>query len=69
MTTPEVCHIPNIGERGRRRRRVGGYVWLAIALALAASFLMRGVAPAVYALLALPFTMWALGVLQAREKT
>ena len=62
-------HIENIGERGARRRRRGGFVWLAIGIVAWVTLLVRHV-PANWAfLLVVPFTLAAVGFLQAREKT
>lgn len=62
-------HIANIGERGARRRALGGIVWLA-AGAVAAVALVATHAPRPYRLaLVVPFTLAAMGWLQAREKT
>ena len=62
-------HIANIGERGARRRRRGGMVWLAIG-AIAWVVLLVRHAPASWSLLlVVPFTLAAVGWLQAHEKT
>jgi len=62
-------HIPNIGESGARRRALGGIVWLVVA-AVATVALVVTHAPRPFRLgLFVPFTLAALGWLQAREKT
>lgn len=62
-------HIPNIGPPGARRRRIGGYVWGAVA-AGALIVLLREHAPRwPRVCLVLPIALAALGFLQAREKT
>jgi hypothetical protein len=61
--------VANIGPRGVRRRRIGGVVWLVIGVAAAGWMVARVVPGAAYVLLAIPFTMAALGFLQARERT
>ena len=70
MTSPaRPGRIANIVARGERRRRLSGIFWLLVAIAGASFLLMRDVPAWWYLLLALPFTMAALGVVQAREKT
>jgi hypothetical protein len=62
-------HVDNIGERGARRRRRGGWIWAAVAV-LVAIVLMTTHAPRSSRLvLAVPVALAALGFLQAREKT
>lgn len=62
-------HIANIGERGARRRARGGIVWLVVGL-VATVALVATHAPRLYRLaVVVPFTLAALGWLQAREKT
>ena len=62
-------HVANIDDRGRRRRLIGGVVWLGIAtVATAVSSSLRA-RDAWYALLVVPFTLAALGYFQARERT
>ena len=62
-------HIDNIGERGARRRRLSGVVWLVIALAGWILIVVRRL-PSTWAFaLVVPFTLAAVGWLQAREKT
>lgn len=67
MTPPATCDIQNIGPRGRRRRAVSGVVWLLAGLALAAPISHASLPW--HLVLLVPFTMGALGLLQAREKT
>jgi hypothetical protein len=69
VTSPATPHVANIGESGQQRRRLGGYVWLLVGIAMSAWFLARGVSLWWYLLLVLPFTLAAVGVLQAKEKT
>lgn len=62
-------HVENIGPRGARRRLIGGAVWLVAGIVAAGWMLARGTGGARYLLLAGPFTLAALGWLQARERT
>jgi hypothetical protein len=61
--------IPNIGSRGRRKRLIGGSVWLAVGVMAVAVMCLRRASPAAGAILFLPFTFAALGYFQAREHT
>ena len=62
-------HVANINERGRRRRLIGGVVWL-VGASVAAAVLKSVHAPdGWYALLVVPFSAAALGYFQARERT
>jgi hypothetical protein len=62
-------HVENIVDRGARRRRAGGVVWLAIAVA-AEVILVWLDAPRLWRLaLVLPFGLAAVGFLQAHERT
>jgi fatty acid desaturase len=62
-------HVANIGERGARRRWLGGFVWLGLAIVALAVMLALG-APRPYRLvLLLPFGAAATGFLQSHEKT
>lgn len=61
--------IPNIGERGRRRRRIGAAVLLGIGVATGIVMAILHEPPASGAILFLPFTLAALGYFQARERT
>jgi len=61
--------IPNIGERGRRRRRIGGAVFLVVGVAAAVALAILDAPAASAAILFIPFTLAALGYFQARERT
>lgn len=61
--------VANIDARGRRRRLIGGAVWLVVAAAATATLVALRAADAWYALLVVPFTLAALGWFQARERT
>lgn len=61
--------LANIGNRGRRRRLIGGVVWLVIGTIATAMLRARNAPGAWYALLVIPFTLAALGYFQAREST
>ena len=62
-------HVANIDDRGRRRRLIGGVVWLGIAtVATVVSSSLRA-RDGWNALLVVPFTLAALGYFQARERT
>ena len=61
--------VANIGERGARRRRLGGVVWLGVGIGLLVSFVMRGEPRTWRLVLFVPFALAAAGFLQAREKT
>jgi hypothetical protein len=59
----------NIGPIEQRKRAVGGFVGLVIAIAVLIALRAWGV-PALWRLLAFPFFLvGAIGLLQAREKT
>ncbi|HET9729459.1 MAG TPA: hypothetical protein VF785_14600 [Gemmatimonadaceae bacterium] len=62
-------HIANIGERGARRRRRGGIMWLVVSVAAFALMLVMGAPREARLLLAIPFGLAATGFLQARQKT
>lgn len=65
MTTP----VGNIGERGCRRRRSSGYVWLAVAaVGVIVNMWTNGSRTALLAL-SIPIWLSALGFLQAKERT
>lgn len=68
MTGAPAC-VPNITERGRRRRLRGGIAWLVIGVAAAAGLFVARVGPPAFIILIIPFTMGTLGWLQARAKT
>lgn len=61
--------VPNIGARGRRRRALGGLVWLVLGLAAVVVLHLRHSGSLAYLPLVIPFTLAALGWFQAREKT
>jgi len=61
--------VANIDARGRRRRLVGGAVWLIVAAAATATLVALRARDGWYALLVVPFTLAALGWFQARERT
>lgn len=60
---------PNIADRGAIRRRRGGILWYIIGAVAAAVLLARGAAPTTLLFLAIPFSLGALGLMQARERT
>jgi hypothetical protein len=64
-----MAHIANIDERGRRRRLIGGAVWLVIATIATVVLNARHARDGWYLLLIVPFTLAALGYFQARERT
>ena len=66
---PNESRVQNIDARGRRRRLVGGVAWFSIALAAAIGLIILHARQGWYALLAVPFTMAALGYFQAHERT
>jgi hypothetical protein len=61
--------IPNIGERGRRRRQLGGAVFLVVGIAAAVAMTILHEPPSSAIILFIPFTLAALGFFQARERT
>jgi len=61
--------VANIDARGRRRRLVGGVVWLIIAVAATVTLVALRARDGWYALLVVPFMLAALGWFQARERT
>ena len=61
--------VANIDAQGRRRRLVGGVVWLVVATAGTAALVALRAREGWYALLVVPFTLAALGWFQARERT
>ena len=65
----EMNHVANIDDRGRRRRLIGGVVWLGIATVATAVLSSLRARDGWYALLVVPFTLAALGYFQARERT
>jgi hypothetical protein len=69
MPNDATGQVANIDARGRRRRLVGGVVWLVIATAATAALVALRARQGWYALLVVPFTLAALGWFQARERT
>jgi hypothetical protein len=61
--------VTNIGWTGRRRRYILGAVALAVGLALAAGLVLGGAPLGARFLVFLPFTVAALGLLQAHGHT
>ena len=61
--------VGNIGARGCRRRRTGGYVWAGITLIALAVMAVMDVSRTLLLLLAFPIAFAAFGFLQAREQT
>jgi uncharacterized membrane protein HdeD (DUF308 family) len=62
-------HVDNIGERGARHRRRGGWMWAAVAVLVAIVLATTHASRPTRLLLALPVGLAAVGFLQAREKT
>ncbi len=62
-------HVANIGERGASRRRLGGVVWLVVALGGLAWLVGAGAPRDLRLALFIPLGMSAAGFLQARERT
>ncbi|MDB4877235.1 MAG: hypothetical protein JWM41_3681 [Gemmatimonadetes bacterium] len=69
MSERRAGNIANIGEGGARRRRLGGFVWLGLAVAALIVMVAVGVPRPYRLVLLLPFGAAAAGFLQAREKT
>lgn len=69
MPNDSPARVANIDARGRRRRLVGGVVWLAVAAAATAALIALRARDGWSALLVVPFTLAALGWFQARERT
>ena len=67
MSRPE--HVANIGDRGARRRRMSGVVWLLVTIGLLIALLVFGASRWTRLAIALPAGMAAIGFLQARERT
>jgi hypothetical protein len=64
-----MSRVANITDRGRRRRLMGGIVWLGVATLATVALGTLHAADRWYPLLVLPFTAAALGYFQARERT
>jgi len=64
----EEC-VPNIGLRGRRRRRRNGVSWLLLSLALALVVVRGGLPEWFLAVVWVTAFMAGLGFFQAKEKT
>ncbi|HTI65252.1 MAG TPA: hypothetical protein VL524_17120 [Gemmatimonadaceae bacterium] len=67
MTSRE--HVSNIGDRGARRRRASGVVWLIVAIALFVVLLLAGAPRWARLAVGIPVGLAAIGFLQARERT
>jgi hypothetical protein len=65
----ERAHVANIGDRGVRRRRLGGYVWTAVAAAGLIAFLITCAPRSLRLALFVPLFLASLGFQQARERT
>ena len=65
----DVGCIPNIGQRGRRRRQMGGAVFLVVGIVAAIAMATLHEPPSSAFILFVPFTLAALGYFQARERT
>jgi hypothetical protein len=61
--------VANITDRGRRRRLLGGVVWLGVATLASVALSVLRARDGWYALLVVPFIAAALGYFQARERT
>ncbi|HKW48109.1 MAG TPA: hypothetical protein VJN70_11710 [Gemmatimonadaceae bacterium] len=64
-----MARVSNLTDRGRRRRLIGGILWLGIASLATAVLSVSRASNWWYALLVLPFSAAALGYFQARERT
>lgn len=62
-------HVSNIDDRGRRRRLIGGVVWLVVAALATAAMVALRARDGWSALLVVPFTLAALGYFQAKQRT
>lgn len=62
-------HIANIGDRGARRRRASGVVWLVVAIGVVIALFVGGAPRWMRLLVAIPAGLSAVGFLQARERT
>lgn len=63
------ARVGNIGERGCRRRRIGGWVWAVVAAVMLGWLIMSHSPRAMLLTLAVPIALAAVGFLQAREQT
>lgn len=61
--------LENITAAGRRRRLIGGAVWLVAASGATAVLTSRHARDGWFAVLVVPFTLAALGYFQAKERT
>jgi hypothetical protein len=61
--------IANIGERGARRRMIGGAVWLILAVAIFAALVRADAPRALRLAVGVPLFFAFLGVFQARART
>lgn len=61
--------VGNIGERGCRRRRMGGWVWGVVAVVALGVMIAMHVSRLLLLTLALPIGLSALGFFQAQEQT
>ena len=61
--------VANINDRGRRRRLIGGVVWLGVATVYTIALSVLHASDRWYAALVVPFSAAALGYFQARERT
>ncbi len=64
----EAC-VPNIGERGRRRRRRNGIMWFVMGTAVAAWAAATRAEPSVLAPVFVFYALACVGWFQAKEKT
>ena len=64
-----MSHVSNITNRGRRRRLIGGVVWLGVAVLTTSALRLSRASDWSYLLLVVPFSAAALGYFQARERT
>ena len=62
-------HVSNITDAGRRRRLIGGVIWLGVAVLATATLRLSRASGWWYALLIVPFAAAALGYFQARVRT
>jgi hypothetical protein len=62
-------HVPNIGDRGARRRRRSGVAWTIVTIGVLAALYAGGASRWTRLVIAIPAGMAAIGFLQARERT